>query len=162
MESKIITIAADFEPGDRAFYQDFGRPFFGTVKEVAEDEVVFSLDAGSEIIARQNVTVPVIENLRFWQKPLPVNEVEAGSRISCLVKKNELESVRVYATVLEHVAGTSMTVKYDEESWRQIVEISPTLQSENSPLSYHVDVFGKYAPKPVTVESMMRSWELEG
>lgn len=142
MESETLSIATDFERGDRAFFEEFGKVQFATVIEANDSEVAFQLDEGGRVFTRLNPDPQSMQDIAEWKKPLPLYLVEAGSRISIFAPDHYGQSARWYANVVEHVPGEKVVLGYDD------------LDASNS--TYSVK------NKTVSLEHYMREWELEG
>lgn len=147
MEAEITSIPADFEIGDRAYYEDIDGIEFATVTASSETEIGFQLDSGLWINARLNADPQSIEDVSAWWKPLPLDRVVPGSRISLYAPEDDGTPARWYANVVEHVPEVKLVLGYDGDSYDGTHGVISTYSVEN---------------KNISLEYYMREWELEG
>lgn len=141
MEDLNISIPADFERGDRAYFEDANRVLFGTAVEADDEEVAFQLDIGSRVFAKTDSVPQSIQDIAQWHRPLALPLTKAGSRISLFGDDFGMPK-RLYATVVEHVPRTKLVV-WHEDDFEDVHTI------------YSVE------DKDVSLEYYMREWELE-
>lgn len=108
---------ADLSEGMRIYEQDFDRIYFGTVLHSDPQKVSIKWDSGNTVHQVATPKLSLDDRLKVYKLPLPMDEIEVGSRIS----KIDHSGKRVYAKILslkpksfsycfEHSATQELTV----------------------------------------------------
>lgn len=145
MEAKNITIPADFEKGDRAYFEDIDGVHFATAMKASEIEVEFQLDDGRLAFARLDADRLSIEDIKEWHRPLQMRFIEPGICISNTYTVDGEETIRYSKIVTEYVPKVKLVVRSEDSGINSVFLIEGNDENETDPL-----------------EHFLREWELEG
>jgi hypothetical protein len=130
-------IVEDFEEGDRVYRYTAANDYsiFGTVKAVEDAHLLVIMDNTLEMRIPINCFTQVPGRGFYWGKPLPLHQVETGSRISLTVFGS-----KTFATV-QRISPEGISYVIDGQQ-------AATRTSSTS--------------RDNTLEALMMYWELEG
>lgn len=145
VETETPLIPEDIEVGDRLYCTRYAFTVFGTVVKASPLQVAVKLDTGGLVNIISADRQMVIKQLAEFGKPLPLDQVEVGSRVSIWDNNDYDEKERFYGTVIEYVPERYLSIEYDD---------LPGMDAEIA--TYYGD-----SENGSSLEDVVKYWELE-